>query len=216
VRDVIKYITILAVTAAVLIIFFSAKDWLSVETKSERILIPSDSNFVEIAEQQYRPSSTPFEKPSNTPVMLPKGMKERDVKRVITIAKKLPVAQGDTVVVDETHIIETKSGDIFIPKQPGKEIVVREIGYAAPILALSWKTSIGFSTSWTGSLSPAIAAAPLEIAGTVRLPIFIMDLQGVGLGMGVIYERFIFGMSRHWRFGDAEPSSKLTIMYSLN
>lgn len=218
-KDYLKYIVILIVTAAVLTIFFQIKSWFEPSHERTTLTTPIDPNFTPIEEKKYRPPSTPFERPPKPPVVLPKGVREKDVDRIITVYKKIPVARGDSLVVDTTNVVLTKTGEVFVPKQSGKEVTVQQVGYVAPIFSFGWFSSFGVAVARPGnpiSFSPTIAATPLEIVGTVQLPLIMIDLQGIGAGVGVRYADFVFTPVCHLRFGDAERQLKFVILYSIN
>jgi hypothetical protein len=183
------------------------------------VFTPADSNFVPVIKKDYRPPSTPFERPSKPPWKLPKGVSERDVKRVITVAKETPADSAGAVHRDTTQIIETFDGRIYIPKELGKATTVRETRYTPPIFAFDLFTSAGITLTRRESkfvVSPLLAIAPLQILGHVQLPLVGADFEGVVAGAGYRYDRFMLGTVVHWSGRDLSRYIKLTVHFCFD
>jgi hypothetical protein len=182
------------------------------------IRVPADSNFVPVKERNYRPRSTPFERPSNIPVTLPKGVTEANVARIVTVVKRIPIDSAH-FLQDTTSIIITKGDQVFVPKQSGVETGVQDIKFIDPIFRWGLFTSIGASFTKFGvptlEVSPSIAISPLEILGKVQLPLLAADLSGIGIGIAYRHKDFIFVLADHERFVDAGRSIRIMIHYSI-
>jgi len=216
VKDVLKYGAWIIVAAVVLVLGLRLARMLEGEPHNEYVVgSPIDSGFVPIIKKDYRPRSTPFERPSKPPVKLPRGVKESDVKRVIIVTENVKTDSGKTFS-DSTTVIELKSGEIYVPKEDGKELTVEEFRYVPPILDLGLFGSVGASLGGILAkltLSPLVAASPLQICGLVQFPLAMADLYGVGVGFGVRYGDFIVGAFSHWRFDNMQRQIKISIQY---
>jgi len=182
------------------------------------VFTPADSTFVPVVKREYKPRSTPFERPSKPPVRLPKGVKESDVKRVIVVTEHIKT-DSSRIFFDSTTVIELKSGAIYVPKEHGKELTVEEFNYVPPVLDFGLFCSVGASVGRYNdkfTISPLMAASLLQICGVVQFPLVMADLQGVGAGFGIRQGDFMIGAFSHWRFEDMQRQIKLSIQYSIN
>jgi hypothetical protein len=228
VKDVLKYGAWIVVVLVLLVLGLRLARMLEGEPNNEYVVgSPIDSGFVPIIKKDYRPHSTPFERRSKAPVRLPRGVKSSDVKRVIIVTENVKTdsglpdyaVQAGKTFSDSTTVIELKSGEIYVPKEDGKELTVEEFRYVPPILDFGLFGSVGASLGRIQTkfvVSPLVAFSPLQICGTVQLPLAMADLYGVGVGFGVRYGDFIVGAFSHWRFDDAQRQIKVSIHYCIN
>lgn len=218
-KDYLKYIAWMVVAIVVLVLVLKISGWIEGSPHIDyTVTTPIDSGFAPIIKKDFKPRSTPFERPSKPPVRLPKGVKEADVKRVIVITERLKTDSG-TKFFDSTAVVELKSGEIYVPKEDGKELTVEEFRYVPPILDFGLFASVGASIGRSQqrfNISPLLAASPLQICGSVQFPLLMADLQGVGAGFGIRYGDFMVGISSHWNYLDAQRQIKVSIHYSIN
>lgn len=208
-KDVLKYAAIVTVCATLVIIFIS-RFCGSAQTE-HTVMVPLDSNFVPVVQETYRPPSTPFENPQSPVGRIPQGTNEKDVSRVIRVVKR-----GINTLADTTTILEMKTGEIFVPKQDSVQISVVETRYTPPILRWEIFASIGASfPAGPNIISPAIALSPLLIMGLVQFPLALVDLEAIGVGAGIQFRDFVFGVGSMWTFKDQRRQTRLFVAYSI-
>lgn len=221
-KDYLKYITWIVLAVVALIIVFRVTGLFKNEQPEEvTVTTPSDSAFLPIHKREFKPSSIPFEKRTKPPVRLPKGIKEKDVARAIIITKSgRGRTSGDLGAIRDTiRLLELKNGSIFVEGIEGIETKVEEITYVPPILSWGLFTSSGISIGRSEEkflFSPMLAVSPLQISGVVQFPLLIADLNGVGIGAGYRYDKFVFGITSHWQFENKQQGIRLFIAYSIN
>ncbi len=219
-KDLLKYGSWLVVAIVALILGLRVAAFLDHDSSQEQtVFTPADSSFAPVVKKDYRPASTPFERPSKPVAKLPKGVSEKDVKRVITVTKDTPADSAGNVTKDTTQIIETFDGKIYIPKEDGKATTVEETRYVPPIFAFDLFTSAGITLTMRDNkvvVSPMVAIAPLQVLGHVQLPLVGADLEGIAAGIGYRYDKFMLGSVVHWSGKDLTRSVKLTIHFCFD
>jgi hypothetical protein len=217
-KDTLKYIAIIVacIVGAIALVRLGSCGGRDSDEVTTRI--PQDSSFAPVTEREMRPRSTPFEKPSNAPARLPKGLTEANVARIVRVVKRIPVDSSHSIL-DTTSVIVTKGDQVFVPKQEGIQTAVEDTKFAPPIFRFGTFASVGISLVKLGipnlEVSPSIAIAPLEILGKIQLPLITADLQGVGIGVGYRYKDFVFAIAGHQRFENARRSVRIMIHYSI-
>ena len=184
-----KLLKIFATIIAIAFVLFVAVKWFSPQPKVITTTTPIDTaNFHAVDHGTYRPQSVPLiEHPGKPPATLPSNLKPKDIDQVITIVKK----PGDT-----TQVIIDKKGNVYVPKQNGKVESVNITTYLPPILSFDWYPSFGIDGNFE-KISPVVSIGFCEIYGKLQLPVFSLDIQGIGLGanyklfdpisLGIIY-----------------------------
>lgn len=220
-KEELKYIAWIVVAVAIATIVMRLTTLLAPDPASiESRVIPADSGFVSIIQSEYKPRSTPFERPQRPDVLLPRGVFEKNVHRIVVITRAQRVrTSGELLAADTTRLIELKTGELFIQAEEGSEIKVQETLFVPPLLGWGWFSSAGVSVGREGErfvFSPVLGFSPLEVNGVVQLPLITTDLYGVGAGLGVRQQSLIFGLTSHWRFGDVQRSLKLSLQYIIN
>lgn len=218
-KETIKYLAWIVVAGVLLVIASMVKDVFRGESEAPGMMVvPADSGFAPVIKKEFRPRSTPFEKHPPIPVKrYPAGVKEKDVKRVITIGKTIPIS--GIPHQDTTRIIEMKSGEIFIEKPDSGQLVVEEFEYLDPILSWGARASLGITFSRFShkfELSPSLSLSFLQVLGRIAVPLATVDLTSIGLGVGYQWESFVFGFGLHWRFEDLRKQVKISLQYSIN
>jgi hypothetical protein len=220
VKDVLKYGAWIVVAVVALVFGLRIVNLFEGDHSGEHtVFTPADSNFAQVVKKDYRPASTPFERPSKPVVKLPKGVSERDVKRLITVTKETPADSAGTVHIDTTQIIETFDGQVYVPKEEGKTTTVQETHYTPPIFAFDLFGSAGITVTRRENkvvVSPLLAIAPLQVLGHVQLPLIGADFEGVAAGAGYRYDKFMLGLVAHWSGKDLSRSVKLTVHYCFD
>ncbi len=170
------------------------------------IVMPQDTTGTPITHETYRPQSIPIiEKPKKPKAQLPSNLTEKDVDKIITIVKS---------PADTTFIVFPKKGEPYVNKQGGKVLSVTITEYLPPILAWDWYFKIGLSGN-TGQLSPAVGVSFLRIYGKLDLPVFGIDLYGIGLGLDYqIIEPISLGLTYHSSW-TTQKSIRLTLCWNL-
>jgi len=218
-KEYVKYIAWIIVAIVVLVLIFKISNLIEGPAHVDyTVSTPIDSGFVPIIEKDYKPRSTPFERPSKPPVKLPKGVKESDVKRAIVVVDSMETGSGRKFL-DTTTVIELKSGEIFVPKKDGKELSVEEYSYKPPILAFGLFGSLGASLGQSAgklAVSPIVGASLAQISGLVQFPLFSADFDGIGAGIGLRYGSVMVGAHSHWRFDGTQRQIKLSLQFCIN
>lgn len=204
-----KYIKPISIAIAVLIVIglgFKFYKWINPTTHTATVVTPTDTSFSSVTHDTYRPQSIPFiERTQKPPAHLPDNIKPSDVKEVITVVKSPK---------DTTQVIITKKGDVYVGKQGGKVEAVTVTTYEPPILSWDLFIKIGVDGT-TEKISPVAAIGLCEIIGRVDVPVFSLDLQGVGIGADVkIFKPISVGILYHdsWQ---TDKSIRLIINYNF-
>ena len=170
-----KYIKHIAYAIATIFLIGLAWKFFSPKPIVETVIHHQDTTIVNTHESTIRPSSLPFENEAKPPVVIPPSIKKKDIAKVDVIVSNHNGTR-DTVVV-----ITDKKGNQFVPKQPGGVTEFNEYVYLPPYVAFGWNPKLGLDGNTT-KISPMVAVSFMEIMGRVQLPVFALDLQGVGIG----------------------------------
>jgi hypothetical protein len=220
----LKYIAI--IFCCVLLVYLLAQlRSCSSHNRVADVLTPADSNYSPIRVEHYRPSSLPFGTHPIPPLIqggdaitLPRGVKEKDVKRVITIAlKSLPMQKGDGLI----DIVEMKDGSVYTPKDSAvAAVTIRE--FDPPIFDLAMRFGIGISVGTTfppeagenrATFAPCASFAPVQWFSTVNLPVLNVDWDGVGAAFDArLYHDIFLGAARQWKY-DGDNAVKATVCF---
>jgi hypothetical protein len=207
-KDYLKYFSVIVVAITIAYICITVKDCGAVEDSSGRVIIPADSGFLPSIHHNYRPKSTPFEKPIKPVSRLPKGIKESDVKRVISVRKPK--------LNDTTVIIETRDDGIFIPRQDSIEAQVSVTDYLPQILSFGIYPAIGLTLDVQMQFSPSVSICFLKIEGKILAPVFAADIRSVGIGIGYqFYHEISVSAISMWNYSDLQRTIKLEVSYQL-
>jgi hypothetical protein len=165
---------------------------------------PADTAYLPVIVRSYTPKSTPFEKPVKPISKLPKGVKEKDVKRVITISgKKL------------LQIIETKNGDVLVSKN-GDSLEVVVTNYFDPIFEFGLYANVGITVDVRKHFSPSASLAFIRWYGIIDAPVVVADDDGIGLGIGFkLYYAIYVTPVVMWSFETTDKSINLNLSYQL-
>jgi hypothetical protein len=185
-------------------IFYSPKPQKIIEIASP------DNTFTSAGETTLRPKSIPFEATTKPIVREPDNVPQKDIDRTYRIITKDSTGHKDTVslvILKDKHqaLVDNKNGEV-------QEFLEQE--YLSPILAFGVFPKLGIDGN-TQVISPLIGLSFLEIYGCVQLPIFILDLQGIGIGLDVnILNPISLGVIYHddW---NTKKSIRLTLSINL-
>jgi len=205
----IKYTAIIIVCGTMIYLITRVERCGKGGTPSQTIEVPSDSNFAPIVKQEYTPPSLPFIK-GRMKGKLPKGIGERDVKKITDITLSNKPKKDETI-----SIIETKNGNIFVAKDSSvKSVTVIE--FEPPIMSLQIGFGAGLSLDYKCKrISPAAIFAPIEWIGWLHIPVVSADLDGVGLGAQArVYHNIFVGAANHWRY-DSGTQVKFLLTYNF-
>lgn len=168
----IKYIKTGAIIIALIFVGSVVYKWLAPKPIVTTVVNHSDTNYVPVSTTPYTPPSTPFENPKKPDVKLPANIKEKYVDRVITITD----SSGE-----KTKIIITHKDEVYVNKEGGRIKKVEITQYLPPILSWGIFTQAGIDGN-TETISPFVGISFLEIKGKVHIPVFTLDLHGIGIG----------------------------------
>jgi hypothetical protein len=176
------------------------------EPSPTTIIMPKDTSGTPITHETYRPPSIPLvENPVKPKVKLPNNLREKDVDRVITVVK----SPHDTV-----QIVFPKRGEPYVDRKGGEVLSVTITEYLDPILSFGWYVKIGLSGN-SSQLSPMIGVSFLRIMGKVDVPVFGLDLDGIGLGLDYrLFEPISIGIMAHNRW-QTQKSIRLTLCWNF-
>lgn len=205
-KEYLKYASYLFISITIAYICATLRSCGDVEQTSAVVVTPADTAFSPVVWRNYRPASTPFEKPIKPPVKLPRNVREKDVKSVLIVVKQR------TTTKDTTAIITTKDGLVHIDKQQGMVHSVELITYMSPILDFGFYILAGLSLS--NNLSPVVAICPLQICGAIQIPILAADLYGIAAGGAYRWKNISLGIVEHFPF-TAGRSTKIIIAYNF-
>lgn len=168
----------------------------------------SDPNVAQNQNIPFRPQSVPiFEKEKDPPAKLPSDLKPKNVDRVIIITKK-------TNPKDTTIVFLDKKGNIRIPNQGGLVDEVKIYSYLDPILSWDWFIKIGVNGNQY-KFSPMVGLSFLRILGKVDLPVFGVDIHGMGLGIDYqVADPFSLGVLYHSAW-NTDKSIRLMLNYDF-
>lgn len=170
---------------------------------SDRVVLPSDSGYLPVIVQGYKPKSTPFEKPVKPISKLPGNVKESDIKRVITIEGK-----------ETVQIIETKDGNIHIPRQ-NDSTKVTMINYRSPIVQFGLFAGVGLNLGSVAA-SPSVSISLVNIEGLFFAPVMSADLNGIGIGIGYkVYHDISVTPLLMWNYSDTQRTIKINVSFQL-
>lgn len=211
-KHILKYTAIILVAVVVLVILLKLKNCGGGKTQRTTVSVPADTNFAAVVKETYQPPSLPLSKKSSR-VKLPAGVKEKDVKKVVTIeVRDVPRDPPKKI-----EIIETNEGETFVHKDPSI-VSVRVTEFQPPIVRLQLKSAAGVSVGKSGRglrFSPAGIFAPVEWVGWIHAPILFTDLDGLGVGLQVrLYHNICVGTVRIWRY-DHGNQAKLFLVYII-
>lgn len=203
----LKYASYIVVAVTIAYVCATLKDCDTVGTMADRVVIPQDSAFLPIVEHDYRPNPLPFNHTSKPVSRLPKGTRESDVARTITVVNHTKA--------NTTLIVETRTGDIFVPKTEDR-VSVRVTNYLPSVVAFELNAAIGASVDLSAKVSPSASIAFLKWYGRVDVPVAIADLQGVALGVGFkFYYDLYLSPAIRWEYKSLEKTIILNMSYEL-
>jgi hypothetical protein len=209
-KEVLKYIAIIIVCATAIYGIAQIKGCGSNNVGPGSIVLPADTNFTPIEYKFYQPSSLPFSK-KKSPVKLPAGMREKDVKRVVSVTVN-DIPKSPPKKID---IIETKAGETFVYKDSSIQSV-NILTFEPPVVGWDLRFGAGISMGLMNErikFSPSAIIAPVEWMGWLRVPAVIADIDGFGAGGLVqVYYDIYCGPGLLWRY-DQGTQLKIVISY---
>jgi hypothetical protein len=206
-KDSLKYASYIIVALTIAYVCVTLKDCSTVRPQADRVVIPPDSAFLPVTTHDYRPNPLPFSGNSKPDVKLPKGVKESDVSRTITVVNKADAKS--------TIIIETKSGEIFIPKQKDS-LSIFVTNYFPAVVAFELHPGLGISLDLSGKFSPSVCITLLKWYGIVDAPVVIADLRAIGCGVGFrFYHDLYVTPAITWQYESLNKSLILNASYQL-
>lgn len=173
------------------------------------VVTPLDSNYLPVRVEQYRPPSLPFEH-ANPPVKrLPVGVREKDVRRVVTIAK----------ISGPLQLVETNDGMIYLPKDSSTSSIT-VTNYLPPVFEFSPEIFGGISLGLGGesfSVLPSAGISVFNMCGSLHVPVIAVNPYGLGVGAGVqVIGNYYVGFSRDlWNWTLEPLENRLTVYYSF-
>lgn len=210
VQSYLKYGAIILACVTLLVVLNRVKGCSPFQDGPQSTTVPPDSSFAPVTRKNYQPPSLPFSK-KRLDVRLPRGLEEKDVKRVISLeVSDVPVRPPKKI-----DIIETVSGEIFIERDSSVQSV--SVTQVEPqIVSVAARFGCGFTVSKVNSslaLSPSAVLAPVEWSGWIHAPTIVADLDGVGPGAQLqLYHDLHVGAARLWRY-EGETQLKLSLAY---
>ena len=196
------------IIAVVVIIGIAVKvyNWLNPPVQVSTVTTSTDPNTAPVVNTNYRPQSIPFvEHPIKPKVKIPTNVKEKDIEKVITIVK---------TPQDSTQIIFTKDGNVHVNKQGGRVISVEVTTYLDPIFALGIYPKAGLCGN-DKKISLMVGVSFLEIYGKLHLPVFTLDLQGVGIGADYkLFKPISIGVIYHGAW-NTDKTIRLTLAWNF-
>jgi len=200
----LKYASIIAVCLTIAYILLTLRDCSPAGLTPGREVISADSGYVPVIVENYRPPSTPFERPGKKPIQLPEGIKEDKVQRVITVSNK-----GSVI-----NIIELKSGELRIPDAEDS-LQVEITNFLEPFIRFGLFAEAGVSLG-SKKVSPSVSVSLIKIDGRYSLPVFVADLTSIGAGIGMnIYNDISITPLLMWNYSDTQRSIKLNVSIPL-
>lgn len=217
-KDYLKYLTILMVCGTAIILFALAKSCGEVGQTADLVVIPADSGYLPVTYRDYKPKSTPFEKPVKPVSKLPKSVKERDVKRVIVLtspsakknADKHPLSLQERGIM----IIETNDGNLYVEKNDDSLSLV-VTNYLPPIFQFGLFYGVGLSFNNVRT-SPSLSVAFVRVNEKFLAPVLAADVHGVGVGIGYqFYHDLSITPLLMWNYSDTQRTIKIQVSYQL-
>jgi hypothetical protein len=204
-KDSLKYGSYIVIALTIAYICATLRDCGTVGEASDRVDIPADSGYLPIVRREYSPNPLPFGNSLKPVSKLPKGVKESDINRVITIRSSV-----DTLV-----IIQTKSGEVFVPRKTDS-IEVTVTDYQPPVLRFGLFAGIGLSLNSELKVSPSVSISPVIISERWYAPIITADLRSVGIGIGYrFYHDLTITPLLMWNYLDTQRTIKINVSYQL-
>ena len=212
-KKIFLFAFLLCLFLGVLFVIFKSCCYQPQEVTKNRIEQPKDTNFAAIVEHNYRPASIPFlEHPMKPPLRLPQGVDQRDVKRILVVAKTVR-NYDSTTHRDNTAVVELKDGTLYVDKRNGEVYSADVYVYQSPVLEFGLFVSIGITAS-IEKLSPAVSISPIQIYGIIQFPVVIADFYGLGAGAAYRWSNINIGLLLHSSFKTASQV-KLVLTYDL-
>ncbi len=209
---VLKYAAIIVACLTALVTLSRLRGCSGPEGGRQSTVVPSDSNFTAVTRQDYRPPSSPLSN-KRLDVALPKGVKEKDVRKVTSIQ----VSNVPAHPPKKIDIIETRHGETFVAKDSSIQSVTVTV-IEPQLLSLSLRFGFGMTLSRIKNaavVSPAAIMAPVEWSGWIHAPTIVADLDGIGPGAQVsIYHDLYVGAARLWLY-EGGDRLKLSLAYML-
>lgn len=200
----LKYGSIIAVCLTIAYILLTLRECSPAGLTPGREVIPADSGYVPIIVQDYRPASSPFEREDKRSVVLPEGISEQKVKRVLRISGKSSLV----------HVIELKNGDLLVPETDDSLQVVMT-NFQEPFVQFGLFTEVGV-TLGVNKFSPSLSVSLMQINGKYSLPVFAADLSSVGAGISMkVYHDIRVTPLLMWNYSDTQRSIKLNVSIPL-
>ena len=175
-----NYKTIIAVfTFFVLVILgIKACQWVNKPSVSTTVASP-DSTYKPATESNLRPTSVPFEHTTKPIVHEPNNVPQTDIAHTYRIIKTDSTGKKDT-----TSIVVLRNGNALVDNQDHKVTEFLEQVYVPPIL--SWDLHIKVGVDFNDKkVSPIVGLSFLRILGRVDVPVFSLDMSGIGIGADV-------------------------------
>jgi hypothetical protein len=188
----------------------------SKDSSTVTVVTPKDTNYAPVTHKDFQPSSLPFLKKKSSGVKLPAGISEKDVEKIISVAVK-DVPKDSCKRID---IIQTKDGEVFVHKDSSVESVI-VTRFIPPLMDWDLRLGYGLTAALAPSsskltASPALIVAPLCWSGWLDAPMFLADLDGIGLGAQArLYHDIFVGAAGVWRY-DTRAQAKITLSYTLH
>ena len=231
-RQYLKYIAIIIACGVLFYVIAALKSCnLKQSSMSQSTIVnPTDSNFAPVEHTTYQPPSLPALSKTTSGIKLPKGLSEKDVKKVVELKLRtsVPVSTNDSMTqssfvndsLTTLDIIETRNGDIFVKKDSLIQSV-KVIHFEPPVFAFNLRFGAGVSAGYSDR---KINFSPVAVMSLVdwnvdkikfQAPIVTADLDGVGLGAQFqLYNNLYFGAIREWRWnGESAINADLNFMF---
>lgn len=177
------------------------------------ITVPADKNFMPVEHRTEQPSSWPWAK-DKTPMKLPEGVKEKDVKQIISVKLEPTDSSSKGKTID---IILMNAGEIFVRNDSAIKSVTQTV-IVPPLLDLRMTLGIGLSLSRQNEsfrVMPTGTFSPARWAGWLRAPQLVVDLDGIGAGASVkLYHDIDVGAAKIFNYGEGSQL-KLTLTYNF-
>lgn len=167
-----------------------------------------DNTFVSANETSLRPKSIPFEPTTKPIVREPNNVPQSEIARTYRVITKDSSGHKDT-----TSLTILKNGQALADNKNGQvqEFLTQE--YLPPVLSFGLFTKLGIDGN-IEKISPMAAISFMEIYGIVQLPVFSLDLQGIGIGLDAkILNSVSLGMMYH---DDWNTNKGIRLTLSIN
>jgi hypothetical protein len=168
-----------------------------------------DSTYKSPDKTTLRPKSIPLEKKDKPIVREPEGVAQKDIARTYRIITKDSTGHKDTV-----SVVILKNGQALADNKDGKVSEFLQQEYLEPILNFDFFLKIGIDGT-TEKVSPVVGLGFCRILGRVDLPVFSLDLHGIGAGADYqIAEPISIGIMIHDSW-NTDKSLRLSACYNL-